>query len=78
MSNNKRNGHSSAWFRDGSLMLIEEYHQDRLLKGEYYSKGEKHPITTIDEGKGTATLFDAEGAFVRWVDYLNGKPVIEE
>ncbi|MEI8365377.1 MAG: hypothetical protein WCF65_03070 [Parachlamydiaceae bacterium] len=78
MSNNKRNGHSSAWFRDGSLMLIEEYDQDKLTKGEYYSKGEKHPISTINEGKGSATLFDAEGSFVRKVDYLNGKPVLEE
>lgn len=78
MSNNKKNGHSSAWFRDGSLMLIEEYDQDKLIKGEYYSKGEKYPVSLIEEGKGCATLFDAEGGFIRKVNYLNGRPVIEE
>lgn len=78
MSNNKKNGHSTAWYRDGSLMLIEEYEQDTLVRGEYYSRGERFPITTIDEGKGTATLFNPEGSFIRKVEYRHGKPIIDE
>lgn len=78
MTNNKKNGHSTAWYRDGSLMMIEEYEQDKLMKGEYYNKGEKYPITMIEEGKGTATLFDTEGNFVRKIEYRNGKPLLEE
>lgn len=78
MSNNKKNGHCTAWYRDGSLMMIEEYEQDRLTKGEYYTRGEKYPVSTIMDGKGTATLFDPEGSFIRKVDYLNGKPVQDE
>lgn len=78
ISNNKKNGHSTAWYRDGSLMLIEEYEQDQLLRGEYYIKGERFPISTIDEGKGIATLFDSEGSLVRKVEYKNGKPCLED
>jgi len=78
MSNNSKNGHSSAWYYDASLMLIEEYEQDKLIKGEYYSLGEKYPISIVNEGKGTATLFDAQGNFVHKVDYINGKPVLDE
>ena len=78
MSNNKRNGHSSAWYRDGALMLIEEYEQDTLIKGEYYSKVDKFPVTTVVEGNGTATLFDSEGALVNKIEYKDGKPVITE
>lgn len=78
MSNNKRNGHSTAWYRDGSLMLIEEYELDKLVRGEYYSKGERFPVSSIEEGKGIATLFDAEGNFVSKVEYRNGKPYLED
>lgn len=78
MSNNKRNGHSTAWYRDGSLMMIEEYEQDKLIRGEYYSKREKEPVSEIKEGRGTATLYDGEGNFIHKVNYLQGKPVVEE
>lgn len=78
MTNNKKNGHSTAWYRDGSLMMIEEYEQDRLIKGEYYNQGEKFPITLIEEGKGTASIFDPEGNFVRKIEYKNGKPVLDD
>lgn len=78
MSNNKRNGHSSAWYRNGGLMLIEEYEQDNLLKGEYYSKVDKFPVTTVVDGNGTVTLFDSEGALVNKIEYKDGKPVITE
>lgn len=74
MSNNVKMGLSSAWYRDGSLMLIEEYDTNKLVRGEYYKKGEKTPASFIASGKGIATLFDAEGHFLRRVTYLNGVP----
>jgi antitoxin component YwqK of YwqJK toxin-antitoxin module len=73
-SNNKKNGHNTAWYRDGSLMMIEEYEQDILVRGEYYDKEEKVPVSTVEEGEGLATLFDAEGNFVQKVHYLHGTP----
>ena len=78
VSNNKKSGHSTAWYRDGSLMLIEEYEQDELVRGEYYSRGERYPISTVIDGKGTATLFDSEGCLVRKAEYKNGKPCVDE
>jgi hypothetical protein len=59
-------------------MLIEEYEQDKLLRGEYYSKGERFPISTIDEGKGIATLFNSDGSLICKIEYKNGKPCLEE
>lgn len=77
MSNNKKNGHSTIWYDDGSLMMIEEYNIDKLVKGEYYVKGERISVSDVIDGKGTATIFAPDGTFQRKVVYLNGKPVIE-
>lgn len=74
MSNNKKSGVSTIWYRDGNIMMIEEYDQDKLVKGEYFKKGEKVPVSTISQGKGTATMFDADGHFIQKVPYVNGKP----
>ena len=74
MSGNTRNGLSTAWYEDGSLMLIEQYEKDKLNRGEYYKKGDFIPVSQITEGKGTATLFDADGSFLRKIDYVNGHP----
>lgn len=78
MGNNRKNGHSTVWYDDGSLMMIEEYNLDKLVKGEYYLKGERSPVSIVFEGKGTATIFGADGTFQRKIIYLNGKPVIED
>lgn len=74
MSCNVKNGMATAWYRDGSLMLIEEYDRDRLARGEYYKKGDKFPVSQVVAGKGVATLFDPDGDFLRKVTYFNGKP----
>jgi len=73
-ADNQKNGLSSAWYQDGSLMLIEEYEKDKLMKGDYFRRGEKLPVTQILNGNGTATLFDAVGTFKRKVEYYSGKP----
>lgn len=72
--NNKRNGVATAWYRDGSLMLIEEYNNDRLIKGEYYKKTDLTPVSDITDGSGIATLYDGEGHFIRRINYYHGKP----
>jgi antitoxin component YwqK of YwqJK toxin-antitoxin module len=74
MALNKKNGILTAWYSDGSMMMIEEYDQDKLAKGEYYKRGEYFPVSTIHDGKGTGTFYDSEGVFLRRVAYVNGKP----
>ncbi|MCH9628119.1 MAG: hypothetical protein S4CHLAM2_17720 [Chlamydiales bacterium] len=75
MSANKKNGLLTAWFRNGALMLVEDYEGDKLLKGEYYREGEKVAVSKIEKGKGVATLFTPEGNFSRKVYYQEGKPI---
>lgn len=77
MGNNKKHGLATAWYRDGSIMLIEEYDHDKLVKGEYYKKEQKHPISQVHLGKGVATIYDDEGNFLRRLTYSNGKPSVE-
>ncbi|MEM8727992.1 MAG: hypothetical protein AAGE99_04710 [Chlamydiota bacterium] len=74
---NRKDGMASAWYEDGSLMLIEEYEKDRLKKGRYMKKGESHPISSIENGEGTATLFDKDGYFLKRVFYQKGLAVDE-
>jgi antitoxin component YwqK of YwqJK toxin-antitoxin module len=75
MSENQKQGLLTAWYRNGALMLVEEYECDKLLKGEYYRMGEKVPLSQIEKGKGIATLFNPEGNFSRKVYYQDGKPL---
>lgn len=74
MSDNQKTGLLTAWYQDGTLMMIEEYDHDKLIRGEYYRSGEKRPVTEVSKGSGVATLFDAEGLFLKRVVYLNGLP----
>lgn len=78
MNNNRKSGHSTAWYDDGSLMMIEEYNQDKLVKGEYFLKGEKISVSDVFDGNGTATIFGPDGSFQRKIIYQNGKPLIED
>lgn len=77
MTEGERNGVSTAWYRDGSLMMIEEYETGKLQKGDYFKKGSRQPVTQVINGEGTVTLFDAEGNFIRKVPYFQGKPTEE-
>ena len=74
MANNAKNGLLSAWYRDGSMMMIEEYDHGKLVRGDYFKRGDRVPSTQVLEGKGTVTIFDAEGHFVQKIPYINGKP----
>lgn len=75
MINNQKHGISSAWYLDGSLMLVEEYENDVLQKGSYLKKGESRPVSTIENGEGTATLFDKEGHFLKRALYHKGQVI---
>lgn len=75
MSSNDKHGVLTAWYQEGSMMMIEEYDHGKLIKGEYYPKGEKRPVSIIAEGKGTATIFDSNGNFLKKVLYMQSKPI---
>jgi len=77
MSQNQRNGLSSAWYRDGSLMLIEEYENDKLKNGEYFQKDLSESVSKVENGEGEATLYDAEGNFQVRVSYFDGDPLVD-
>lgn len=74
ITHNKKQGLSFAWYKNGDLMLVEEYEFDRLVKGSYYKKGEKKHTSKVENGNGTATLYTSDGAFLRRISYENGKP----
>lgn len=74
MSANKKNGILTAWYQNGTLMLVEEYDNDKLIKGEYYRMGEKQAISKVEKGKGVATLFSPQGTPLQKVSYQEGLP----
>ena len=75
---NKRSGMSCAWYKNGALMLLEEYENDKLVEGKYYRKKEQTPISTVTHGNGLATIFDEEGVFLHKVIYSKGKAIDPE
>ncbi|NGX52026.1 MAG: hypothetical protein KR126chlam5_00319 [Candidatus Anoxychlamydiales bacterium] len=72
---NKKNGPHFAWYENGSVMFIEEYENETLIKGSYYQINQKEPSSTILNGNGTATLFDKEGRFIKKITYTKGNPI---
>jgi len=75
---NQKLGPSVSWYQDGSLMMVEEYEEDLLVKGQYFKKNQRDPVSSIVNGTGTAYLFDDQGIFLRKVNYLKGKPIDPE
>lgn len=75
MSSNEKHGVLTAWYQEGSMMMIEEYEHGKLLKGEYYQKGDRRPVSFIADGKGTATFFDPSGNFLKKVLYAQSRPM---
>jgi len=74
---NKKHGVSLAWYKNGDVMLMEEYDQDKLIKASYFKKADKKPVTKIENGKGIATIYSPEGAFIKKVAYEKGLPLID-
>jgi len=73
---NKKQGSCFAWYKNGDLMLTEEYESDLLTKGVYYKPGDKQAISRIEAGKGLAHLYTPEGLFLKKVPYEKGKPLL--
>lgn len=71
---NKKQGTCFAWYKNGDLMLVEDYENDLLIKGSYYKRGDKTAVSKIDSGKGIASLYTSDGNFLRKVNYEKGKP----
>lgn len=78
MSHNLKQGHLTAWYQDGMLMLIEEYEKDRLVRGDYLPPGSNKPISQVINGKGVATFYEADGTFRTRITYTDGKPVLDD
>jgi antitoxin component YwqK of YwqJK toxin-antitoxin module len=74
ISHNKKHGMLLAWYEEGSLMLVEEYNQDRLVSGKYFRKGEDAPASRDVNGSGCATIFDRGGTLIKKIDYQKGIP----
>ena len=77
MYQNKKNGPFLAWYESGDLMLQEEYEADLLMEGSYYKKGDHKTVSRIKNGKGTASIYNAEGYFLKKIPYEKGVPIIE-
>jgi antitoxin component YwqK of YwqJK toxin-antitoxin module len=75
---NNKSGPSLAWYPDGSLMLLEEYENDLLMKGSYYKKGQKEPVSSVVMGNGISTIFDEESVLIKKIPYSKGKPLIKD
>lgn len=76
MRGNAKHGLFMAWYPDGTVMLVEEYENDVLKKGRYHKRGERDPVSQVNEGEGTATLFDEAGTITEKVKYHEGKPLV--
>lgn len=74
MNQNQMHGVSTAYYKDGTLMLMEEYQSGKLWKGTYFKRGDKQPVSRVEEGSGVATLYHGEGHFLRKTNYTKGKP----
>ncbi|MES2199685.1 MAG: hypothetical protein V4489_05920 [Chlamydiota bacterium] len=75
---NKKNGPSLAWYKNGSLMLSEEYENDLLISGTYYKKGDNKPVSNVSNKKGTVSLYDPDGYFLKKIPYDKGLPLLEK
>ncbi len=74
INNNKKQGIAFSWYKNGDMMLVEEYESELLIKGSYFKPGDKHPVSKIESGKGTATLYTSDGFFLKKIPYEKGRP----
>lgn len=77
LNKNKKQGMSLAYYGDGTLMLTEEYDRDKLVKGTYFKRKEKKPISRVEQGAGVATLHHFDGRFKQKIFYEQGSPKLD-
>ena len=63
MANNIKSGLSTAWYRDGSLMMIEEYDQDKWLRVSTLRKVKNIPLVKLQRAKGWQHFMMEKGIF---------------
>lgn len=76
MSDNYKQGHSLIWYPNGEVMMVEEYDRGDLVKGSYFSKGSKEPVSKVAAGTGIATIFNEHGQLVKKVRYDKGRIIL--
>jgi len=59
----------------GSIEKIKKV-AERVI--EYYKKGDRKCISAVSKGKGIASLYDADGHFLRKVVYDKGLASLEK
>ena len=77
MYQNKKSGTAYAWYKNGDVMLHEEYEKDNLCSGAYYKKGDKKPISKVSSGKGIVTLYHPDGYLLQKISYEKGEPSLD-
>lgn len=75
MAYSQKQGMLTAWYRNGDLMCVEEYENDKLMRGKYYKIGKLEAVSSIENGTGTVTLYDENGIFTQRVQYKNSEIV---
>ncbi|MFZ4099607.1 MAG: toxin-antitoxin system YwqK family antitoxin [Chlamydiia bacterium] len=74
LSDNQVHGRCLAWYPSGQVMLLEEYQQGILERGEYYELGSLVPVSQVVQGHGTVTLYDGSGRKAKTIPIVNGIP----
>lgn len=74
--NEESNGPYVAYYPDGSLRILEEYHKGKLVDGKYFALGSSQSVSVVQKGQGTATLFDEKGRMIKEVSYRDGEPCL--
>lgn len=77
MIHNLKHGQLIAWYRQGGVMMMEEYEQNKLMQGSYYHRKNQEKASEVIDGRGVAYLFDADGFFLQKVRYEKGDIVNE-
>ncbi len=74
MLDNQRHGRLISWYRNGRVMMLEDYDRGRLIRGEYFEMGSSSPVSRVDAGFGTATIFRPDGRPFRVISIQDGQP----
>jgi antitoxin component YwqK of YwqJK toxin-antitoxin module len=75
MVDNHKQGPSVVWYPNGEVLMVEEYERGDLVKGSYFSKGKKEPVSKVVGGTGVATIFNEQGQIVKKIKYDRGRIV---
>lgn len=75
MANNKKEGVLTCRYPNGDISLIEEYSQDKLIRGQYFKPGSSFVFSEVEKGKGIAHIFNSQGKLQHRIIYEKGEPI---